>query len=77
MAALLEVIGLKKMMLAAMIILVIRDPLTLLMQQAWQLMIIWGFIIGLGASLFLTVLSPFVANHWFEKRRGLAFNTNS
>lgn len=72
MAALLEVIGLKKMMLAAMIILVIGISFTLLMQQAWQLMIIWGFIIGLGASLFLTVLSPFVANHWFEKRRGLA-----
>lgn len=72
MAALLEVIGLKKMMVAAMIILVIGISLTLLMQQAWQLIIIWGFIIGLGASLFLTVLSPFVANHWFEKRRGLA-----
>lgn len=72
MAALLEVIGLKKMMLAAMLILVIGISLTLLMQQAWQLMIIWGFIIGLGASLFLTVLSPFVANNWFEKRRGLA-----
>ncbi|MGG1215151.1 MFS transporter [Micromonospora provocatoris] len=72
MAALLEVLGLKKMMLAAMTILMIGISLTLLMQQAWQLIIIWGFIIGLGASLFLTVLSPFVANHWFEKRRGLA-----
>ncbi|MFJ7405131.1 MULTISPECIES: MFS transporter [unclassified Lysinibacillus] len=72
MAALLEVLGLKKMMLAAMAILIIGISLTLLMQQAWQLIIIWGFIIGLGASLFLTVLSPFVANHWFEKRRGLA-----
>lgn len=72
MAALLEVIGLKKMMLAAMAILIVGIALTLLMQQAWQLMIIWGFIIGLGASLFLTVLSPFVANHWFEKKRGLA-----
>lgn len=60
------------MMVAAMVILVIGISLTLLMQQAWQLIIIWGFIIGLGASLFLTVLSPFVANHWFEKRRGLA-----
>ena len=72
MAALLEVIGLKKMMLAAMAVLIVGIALTLLMQQAWQLMIIWGFIIGLGASLFLTVLSPFVANNWFEKRRGLA-----
>ena len=46
--------------------------LTFIMQQAWQLIIIWGVIIGLGSSLFLTVLSPYVANHWFEKRRGLA-----
>lgn len=72
MAALLEVVGLKKMMLAAMAVLIMGIALTLVMQQAWQLMIIWGFIIGLGASLFLTVLSPFVANNWFEKRRGLA-----
>jgi len=42
------------------------------MNQSWQMIIIWGFIIGLGSSLFLTVLSPYVANHWFEKRRGLA-----
>ncbi|WP_249661799.1 MFS transporter, partial [Lysinibacillus fusiformis] len=34
--------------------------------------IILGGIIGLGACLFLTVLSPYVANHWFVKRRGLA-----
>ncbi|MGN4124320.1 MFS transporter [Lysinibacillus sphaericus] len=72
MAALLEVMGLKKMMLAAMATLIIGIMLTLFMNQAWQLTIIWGFIIGLGASLFLTVLSPYVANNWFEKRRGLA-----
>lgn len=46
--------------------------LTFIMNQSWQMIIIWGFIIGLGSSLFLTVLSPYVANHWFEKRRGLA-----
>ncbi|MFJ7731373.1 MFS transporter [Lysinibacillus sp. NPDC097231] len=72
MAALLEVAGLKKMMLAAMTTLLIGLSLTLFMTQSWQLIIIWGGVIGLGASLFLTVLSPYVANHWFVKRRGLA-----
>lgn len=72
MAALLEVAGLKKMMLGAMATLVTGLILTLFMSQPWQLVIIWGGIIGLGASLFLTVLSPYVANHWFVKRRGLA-----
>ncbi|WP_409296805.1 MFS transporter [Peribacillus sp. SCS-26] len=72
MAALLEVIGLKKMMVVSMATLLTGIILTLIMNQAWQMIIIWGVIIGLGASLFLTVVSPYVANHWFEKRRGLA-----
>ncbi|MFJ7949984.1 MFS transporter [Lysinibacillus sp. NPDC096418] len=72
MAALLEVIGLKKMMLIAMATLLTGITLTLIMTQTWQFIIIWGIIIGLGSSLFLTVLSPYVANNWFEKRRGLA-----
>jgi MFS family permease len=72
MAALLDAIGLKKMMLISMTTLLAGILLTLVMHQSWQLIIIWGLIIGLGSSLFLTVLSPYVANHWFEKRRGLA-----
>lgn len=72
MAALLEIIGLKKMMLSAMATLAVGLTLTFFISQSWQLIIIWGGIIGLGASLFLTVLSPYVANHWFVKRRGLA-----
>lgn len=72
MAALLEVIGLKKMMILSMTTLLTGILLTLVMKESWQLIIIWGVIIGLGASLFLTVVSPYVANHWFVKRRGLA-----
>jgi len=72
MAALVEEIGLKKMMVLAMTTLFIGVLLTLFMAEPWQLMIIWGVIIGLGSGLFLTILSPYVANHWFEKRRGLA-----
>lgn len=72
MAALLEVIGMKKMMLISMATLLTGCTLTLIMNESWHLIIIWGFIIGLGSSLFLTVVSPFVSNHWFGKRRGLA-----
>jgi len=72
MAALLNVIGLKKMMIVSMTTLLIGLILTFFMNRPWQMIIIWGLIIGLGSSLFLTVLSPYVANHWFVKRRGLA-----
>ena len=72
MAALLEGLGVKKMMLLSMVTLILGSSLTLIMNQSWQLIIIWGLIIGLGASLFLTVISPYISNHWFGKRRGLA-----
>lgn len=72
MAALIEVLGLKKMMIGSMATLLAGTLLTLVMNQPWQLILIWGIIIGLGSSLFLTVLSPYVANRWFVKRRGLA-----
>jgi MFS family permease len=72
MAALIEVLGLKKMMIYAMATLLLGVLSTFFMEHAWQLILIWGFIIGLGSGLFLTVLSPYVANRWFVKRRGLA-----
>lgn len=72
MAALIEVIGLKKMMIVAMATLLAGVGLTFFMVEPWQLILIWGVIIGLGSGLYLTVLSPYVANRWFVKRRGLA-----
>ncbi|MCX8047517.1 MAG: MFS transporter [Anoxybacillus gonensis] len=72
MAALIEVTGLKKMMVAAMATLLIGVSLTLVMSKPWQLILIWGVIIGLGSSLFLTVLISHIVNQWFGKRRGLA-----
>jgi MFS family permease len=72
MASLTEAIGLRKMMLISMATLLAGSSLILVINQTWQLILIRGFVTGLGAGLFLTVVSPYVANHWFEKRRGLA-----
>lgn len=72
MAALIEIFGIKRMMLIGMTTLIVGLVSTYLMEYSWQLILIWGFIIGLGSGLFLTVLSTYIANRWFEKRRGLA-----
>ncbi|MEH7495547.1 MFS transporter [Neobacillus niacini] len=72
MAALIDTIGLKKMMILAMATLLVGILFTFFMEKPWQLILIWGIIIGLGSGLFLTVLSPYIANQWFENRRGLA-----
>ncbi len=72
MAAFVERFGLRKVMLYSMGLLVIGLSLTFVMKTEWQLMLIWGVMIGVGSGLFLTVLSAQVANRWFVKRRGLA-----
>jgi MFS family permease len=72
MAALIEVLGLKKIMSVSMATLLLGVLMTFFMEHAWQFLIIWGIIIGLGSGLFLTVLSPYIANRWFEEKRGLA-----
>ncbi|HWI46931.1 MAG TPA: MFS transporter [Rummeliibacillus sp.] len=72
MAAFVERFGLKNVMLASMLLLSFGLGLTFVMTQEWQLILIWGVIIGIGSSLFLTVLSTQIANRWFVKHRGLA-----
>lgn len=72
MAALVEVIGLKKMMGLAMATLLVGVSFTFWMTTSWQLILLWGVIISLGSSLFLTVLSSHVVNQWFGEKRGLA-----
>lgn len=72
MAAFVERFGLKRVMLYSMALLAIGLSLTFIMNSSWQLILIWGVMIGIGSGLFLTVLSTQVANRWFVKRRGLA-----
>lgn len=72
MAAFVEKYGLKRMMLGSMLLLSIALACTFVMKQEWQLILIWGVMMGIGSGLFLTVLSTQVANRWFVKRRGLA-----
>ena len=72
MAAFVEKYGLKRMMLSSMTFLSIALSCTFIMQKEWQLILIWGIMMGIGSGLFLTVLSTQVANRWFVKRRGLA-----
>ncbi|PLS18538.1 MFS transporter [Bacillus sp. M6-12] len=70
-AAGMEKFGVRKMMVSAMAVLVSGMLLSLVMNEIWHLMVIWGIIIGLGAGVFLTVLSATVANRWFAKKRGM------
>ena len=45
--------------------------LSVLSTAAWQLMLTWGLLIGLGTGSMALVFAATAANTWFVERRGL------
>lgn len=70
-AALLNHFGLRRMMLAALALIVGGLAGTLAMTRVWQLVVLWGIVVGVGTGLTATVLGVTVATRWFTHRRGL------
>lgn len=71
-AALMNYFGVRRVMLAALLIVASGMGLSLLMTQFWQLVVLWGLVVGFGTGLTAMVLGATVATRWFSKRRGLA-----
>ena len=40
------------------------------MTEVWQLLLLWGVVIGVGTGMTALVLGATVAARWFSKRRG-------
>ncbi|MCA1552853.1 MAG: MFS transporter [Chloroflexi bacterium] len=70
-AALMERLGMRRMMVSALVILGGAIALTTQMREAWQLQLLWGLVVGLGTGAMAGWLSATVANRWFVERRGL------
>lgn len=70
-AALLLRYGLRRIVPAALVLIVLGLGLATQMTQLWQLWLFWGLLIGAGTGLTAVVLGAFVANRWFAARRGL------
>src|SRR3981189_2073908 len=41
------------------------------MTKVWQLMLLWGVVIGIGTGMTALVLGATIATRWFAARRGL------
>src|SRR6266581_180543 len=70
-AALLNRYGLRNMTLLAQLIVVSALVASLAMTKVWQLMLLWGVVIGIGTGMTALVLGATVAARWFVGRRGL------
>jgi len=69
---LVEVIGLKRTILACMGLLAAGTGLSLFMTAPRQLFITWGLMVGIGAGGGAVGIAAVIANRWFVARSGLA-----
>jgi sugar phosphate permease len=63
--------GLRRMVLCALALLACAVALTTQMKTQWQLMLLWGVLVGSGTGVTAMVLAAVVANRWFDEHRGL------
>ena len=70
-AALMNRYGLRNVTLSALLIVASALVASLAMTKVWQLMLLWGVVIGIGTGMTALVLGATVAARWFAARRGL------
>jgi len=70
-AALINRFGMRRIALSALLLIAAGLLLSLAMTRVWQLVLLWGVVIGLGTGLTALVLGVTVATRWFSTQRGL------
>ena len=70
-AALLNRYGLRNVTLSALLIVASALIASLAMTRVWQLMLLWGVVVGIGTGMTALVLGATIAARWFAARRGL------
>jgi sugar phosphate permease len=70
-AALMNRYGLRNVALSAQLIVVSGLVASLAMTKVWQLMLLWGVVIGIGTGMTALVLGATIAARWFVAQRGL------
>ncbi|TXM96790.1 MFS transporter, partial [Methylobacterium sp. WL122] len=70
-AALMNRYGPRRIVLLALALIASGLLASLAMTQLWQLILLWGVVVGVGTGLTALVLGATVATRWFSHRRGL------
>lgn len=76
-AALMERIGLRRTLLAALLLMSGSTALSLLMTKPWHLLLTWGVFSGVSSGAVATVLGATIVNRWFKTNRGLVMGLMS
>lgn len=70
-AACMQRFGIRRTVLAGLVWLLVAVTASTRMTAAWQLLLTWGLMVGIGCGSLAVVLAAAVVNRWFVERRGL------
>jgi sugar phosphate permease len=70
-AALMDRFGVRRVMTLALSATALGVATSPLMHATWQLILLWGVVVGIGCGFIGAYLAAFIAARWFRKRQGL------
>ena len=70
-AALMDRFGVRPVLSAALTFIAAGSALSVFMTASWQLVLLWGVLVGVGTGAISMGFVATVATRWFEARRGL------
>jgi sugar phosphate permease len=70
-AAVMERVGMRRLMATALLLLAVAVGLTTFLRAPWQLYLLWGVAVGIATGALAGWVGATVANRWFVRRRGL------
>jgi MFS family permease len=70
-AALMERFGVRRTMIAAVLLMAAATASSTAMSQPWHLVLTWGVLSGIGSGCITFVLAATMVNRWFTTNRGL------
>jgi predicted MFS family arabinose efflux permease len=66
-----ERFGMRRVVAAALLLVAAGSGLTVFMRASWQLVLCWGFLVGLGTGSMAMSFVATVTGRWFVKHRGV------
>lgn len=70
-ASLMDRVGMRKVVAVALTLVAVGSGLTVFMTTAWQLLALWGVLVGLGTGSMSMAFVATVTSRWFVAKRGL------
>jgi MFS family permease len=70
-AALMDRLGLRKVVSGALVLIALGSGLTVFMTASWQLLLCWGLLVGVGTGSMSMTFVATITGRWFVHRRGL------